>query len=141
MKRWLKRMMVLLVAAALAAGGRGIGALAAVKQPDSPQVLDDAYARATMQVIDGTIYCEGKAMSYAEITSVTLSGNCEKYTYAGEFVRRKPLFSTTSTTVPLYITQTMQAEEGYVYTLKVRGTVTFADGTIQAISDTATLNY
>lgn len=141
MKKRLKRVMVLLLAAALAAGGRGVSALAAAKQPDSPQVLDETYAKATMQVIDGTIYCKGKAMSYAEITSVTLSGNCEKHTYDGEFVRRKPLFPTTSTEVPLIITQTMQAEPGYVYTLILRGTVTFADGTIQAISDTATINY
>lgn len=141
MKKWLKRMMVLLGVAALAAGGRGITALAAVKQPDSLQYFDDTYAVANMRVEDGTIYCTGMAMSSRKITSVTLSGNCEKTTYDGEFVRRKPLFSKTSESVPLTIGQTMQAEAGYVYTLTLRGTVTFADGTITAISDTAVLNY
>lgn len=140
MKNYLKKVMVCVAAAALAVAGVGAMPAAAVAQTASPQYDNRVVVIADLSIDGDKVYFSARAMSFEEITSVTMRVNCDKTTYEGEFVRRKPAWNT-STLLPVIASGTMQAEEGYVYTVYATADVTFADGTKVSYTDTKSQNY
>lgn len=142
MKKYLKKVLVCVAAATLAVGGIGAMPAAAVAhaQTESPQYDNRVVVIADLSIEGDTVNFSARAMSLDEITSVTMRVNCEKTTYEGEFVRRKPA-KNTSTLLPVIASGTMQAEKGYVYTVYATADVTFADGTKASYTDTKSQSY
>ncbi len=140
MKKCLKKVMVCVAALALALGGIGAMPVAAAAQTVSPLYEKRVEVVANISIVGGTVYFDGWAKSAEKITSVAMRVNCEKTTYDGEFVRRKPAVNT-STLMPVIASGTMQAEAGYVYTVYATADVTFADGTKGSYTDAISQNY
>ncbi len=140
MKKCLKKVMVCVAAAALALGGVGAMPAAAAAQTVSPLYDNRVQVIANLYIEGGTVYFSAWAQSLEKITSATMRVNCEKTTYDGEFIRRKPAVNT-STLLPVIASGTMNAEAGYVYTVYATADITFADGTKESYTDIISQNY
>lgn len=140
MKKYLKKVLVCVAAAALAVAGIGAMPAAAVAQMVSPQYDNRVVVIADVSIDGDTVYFSGRAESLDEITSVTMRVNCDKVTYMGEFVRRKPAWNT-STLLPVIASGTMQAEKKHMYTVYATADVTFADGTKASYTDAKSIIY